>query len=119
MATSQSHGHSGEHRTKVAVARRRREPPARRIGPGLRAALALMGQAGVQIVHHWADLDARGAASVDQVAEHLRLPGADRFDESHPGTRWRAYRRTGLACALLRQAGRPVSSACRTAQQKH
>jgi len=87
--------------------------PDRRIGPGLRAALALMGRTGVAIVHRWADLDASGAASLERDAEQLELPGAGDFNESQPGTRWRAYGRTGVACALLRRAGQRTASASR------
>jgi len=94
------------HAGDTAAARAASSAPVRRIGPGLRAALALLGRAGVAIVHQWADLDARGKASVEEEVGQSCFPGAGRFDESHPGTRWRAYGRTGVACALLRRAGR-------------
>jgi hypothetical protein len=43
---------------------------------------------------------------VESAAVRLDVPEATRFDESLPGTRWRAYGRVGDVCALLRQAGR-------------
>ena len=75
------------------------------LGPGWRAALEALGESGIGIARQWSSFDyggmqddGTGEAPEDEVwwfGDELRL-----------GARWRRYGRCGVACALLRQAGR-------------
>ncbi len=71
-------------------------------GPGLRAALTALGETGERIGRHWASADLMELEAECAVAE-LEVPGAKWSDESRPGTRWRIYGRTGVACSVLRR----------------
>lgn len=76
------------------------------VGPGLKTALGQLGDPGQALVARWSALSEVGLLEEEAAAVRLSPPEAARYDESQPGTRWLAYGRTGVACALLRQAGR-------------
>jgi hypothetical protein len=80
------------------------------LGPGLRAGLAVLYDAGNRIAERWSHLDAAAALELELSAAEIDAAQAGRFDESRPSVRWEAYGRTGLACAALRRAGREVRS---------
>jgi hypothetical protein len=67
-----------------------------RLGPGLRAALAVLGPEGQRIARAWSSLDAESLAEMER-----SLPWAARRGV---GDLRRGEGRWGLACALLRRA---------------
>ena len=78
------------------------------VGPGLLRALGLLEDVDVggQLLVQWSSMSETDLMEAESAAARLRVPGAKRFDESLPSTRWRAYGRVGDVCALLRQTGR-------------
>jgi hypothetical protein len=81
------------------------------VGPGLRSALGQLGDPGQALTARWSALSQAGLLAEEAMAMQFSAAEAALYDERLPGTRWRAYRRTGLACALLRQAGREARQA--------
>jgi len=81
------------------------------LGPGLRAGLAALFGGDEATVGASSRLD---SALVPGGADHVAAEawrGAAQFDESRLGVRWDAYGRTGVACAVLRRAGRAARAA--------
>ncbi len=78
------------------------------IGPGMFAALSALGRSGRQIRSRWFEpaageqtgRDFSGDGQGDQPDNEF----AD-IDEERLDTRWRVYKRCGIACALLRRVG--------------
>jgi len=85
------------------------------VGPGLRSALEQLGDPGQTLATRWSALSHDGLLAEEAMAMRLSAAEASLYDERLPGTRWRAYRRVGLACALLRQAGREARAAQQSA----
>jgi hypothetical protein len=74
-------------------------------GPGWRAALETLGESGMGIARLWSSFDYGGmqeGGAGEAAEEEIWWFG----DELRLGARWRRYGRCGVACALLRQAGR-------------
>ena len=76
------------------------------VGPGLDAALSRLGEAGQALRRQWSAMSEKDLLVEEGVIACLRLPEAAMYDERLRATRWRAYRRVGLVCAVLRMAGR-------------
>ena len=78
----------------------------RQLGPGLSAALSVLGPAGRRIEKMWTALDATGLAEMERSLGESAWPAAGPgvYDETRFGTHWRAYGRHGVASALLRRA---------------
>ena len=72
----------------------------RRLGLGLGVALAMLGQAGLEIRRRWESLTDESLLEMEPEEWEIQP------EESHPATRWLRYRRVGVACALLRHSGR-------------
>lgn len=91
------------------------------LGPGMFAALSALGRSGRRIRSRWFEPTAgqqtgrefSGDGQGDQPDDEF----AD-FDEMWPGTRWRVYKRCGIACALLRRVGSEARPAAPSTQQQ-
>lgn len=88
-----------------------------RVGPGLKAALRLLGDPGRRIEQLWSAADPNPALDIEASAADAALPDSGCFAETRLATRWRTYGRCGLACALLRRAGSESRQADRPATQ--
>ena len=88
-------------------------PAVRPLGPGIRAALGVLTESGEAIARHWSVLTPEAVLDIEAEAANLPCPGAHQSPDARAGSRWRAYRRTGVACALLRRAGRRERRTCR------
>ena len=85
-----------------------RELQVRRLGPGVRVALATLGEPGLVIAGRWRRLDGEGLFELELEACEAGLAGDGQFDESRRGARWEAYGRWGEAIVLLRRAARAM-----------
>ena len=78
------------------------------LGPGMFAALSALGRSGRQIRSRWFEPAAGEQTGRDFSGDGQGDQPDNEFagiNEVRLGTRWRVYKRCGIACALLRRVG--------------
>ena len=84
----------------------RRDQQVCMVGPGLRAALSLLGEPGKHLLNQWSSMTATALMNEEASAARLLSAGPSAAGRPSAATRWTVYGRCGVACALLRRAGR-------------